>query len=394
VQIPFADLAPNADALAHSEALAARLKRAIAQAGGWIGFDVWMHHALYTPGLGYYSGGATKFGAGGDFVTAPEMTPLFGRSVAQQIAEVIAGRPDSVVLELGPGSGALAADALAELEALEALPARWLMLDPSGTLRDRQRARIAERVPPLADRVEWIDALPDAIDGVVLANEVLDAIPVQLVHWRRDAVFERGVAVTGGDGPFVFEDRPIVDPRLAAAATRCPVAPDVVAEAGYTSEIGLQAEALVASLGERLVRGLLLFVDYGFGRREFFHPQRRHGTLMCHWRHHAHPDPFHLPGLQDITAHVDFTAMAEAGVDVGLRLAGYTHQASFLVSCGLVERLMASADARLGYAKTTAEVQKLVSPAEMGELFKVLALTRGIDGPLVGFARAELSRTL
>lgn len=391
MQIPLADLAPNTEARAHSDALAARIRAAIRAAGGWIGFDTFMHQALYTPGLGYYSGGAVKFGAGGDFVTAPELTPLFGRCVAQQIGEVIAHRPDADVVELGPGTGALAADVLAELDALHALPGRYALLDVSGELRARQRAKLAERVPHLLDRVEWLDELPDAIDGVVLANEVLDALPVQLVRWTRDGVLERGVSVTGPDGPFVFEDRPIVDPRLAAAAAARPV---VVDADDYVSEVGLQAEALVASIGERLERGLLLLIDYGFGRREFFHPQRRRGTLMCHRRHHAHDDPFHLPGLQDITAHVDFTAVAEAGVDVGLRLAGYTTQASFLVACGLLERMMASADARLGYAKTTAVAQKLVSPAEMGELFKVMALVRGLDGPLTGFTRGDLARTL
>ncbi|MCU0868046.1 MAG: SAM-dependent methyltransferase [Burkholderiales bacterium] len=391
VQIPSAALAPSAEARAHSDALVERIRAAIDAGGGWIGFDTFMHMALYTPGLGYYSGGAVKFGVGGDFVTAPGLTPLFGRCVAQQIGEVIAHRPDADVIELGPGTGVLAADVLHELDALHALPGRYCMLDVSGELRARQQATLVQRVPHLLDRVEWLDVLPDAIDGVVVANEVLDALPVQLVHWTADGVFERGVACTGAAGPFRFEDRPIVDRRLEqAAASR-----GVVLDGGdYIGEIGLQAEALVASIGERLERGLLLLVDYGFGRREFFHPQRRHGTLMCHWRHHAHADPFHLPGLQDITAHVDFTGIAEAGVDVGLRLAGYTTQASFLVACGLLDRLMDMADTRLGYARATAPAQKLVSPAEMGELFKVMALTRGIDAPLVGFTLGDLTRTL
>lgn len=377
---------PPTPALAHSARLAARIAAAIDASGGWIGFDRFMDMALYEPGLGYYHGGAAKFGADGDFVTAPEISPLFGRTLARQVADVL-DQTGGDVLELGPGTGRLAVEVLGELGRLGAVPGNYLLLDLSADLRDRQQRLIATAVPEMAARVRWLDALPDSFRGVVIANEVFDALPVQVVAWRDDGVFERGV-VRNGAG-FGWADRPIRDPHLASVVAALEV------HAPYVTELGLRARALVTALAQRLTAGALLCIDYGFGRAEFFHPQRSSGTLMCHHRHTAHDDPFHLPGLQDITAHVDFTALAEAGVDGGLQLGGYATQARFLVDLGITD-LLGETDAAdaASYAPLVAQVHKLLSPAEMGELFKVLALTRGVDRPLAGFASGNLVRTL
>ena len=375
-----------AAAAAHSARLVADIAAAIDAAGGWIGFDRFMDMALYQPGLGYYQGGAIKFGADGDFVTAPAISPLFGRTLARQVAEVLA-ETGGDILELGPGTGRLAAGVLCELDRLGVAPARYQLLDLSPELRARQRDCIETAAPGLAHCAYWLDALPDRIHGVVIANEVFDALPVQLVAWRDDGVFERGV-IRNGEG-FAWDDRPIGDPNLAALVATLPV------QAPYLSEINLRAQALMVALAQRLVAGALVCIDYGFGRAEFFHPQRLRGTLMCHHRHAAHDDPFYLPGLQDITAHVDFTALANAGVGCGLQLGGYATQARFLIDLGITD-LLAETDAAdaVRYAPQVAQVHTLLSPAEMGELFKVLVLTRGIDRTLSGFSSSDLSRML
>lgn len=381
--------APIADAeLARSQALQGRIRAAVVEAGGWLGFDRYMDMALYEPGLGYYASAGAKFGSAGDFVTAPEISPLFGQCLARQLGEVLAAHPGEV-LELGPGSGRLAADLLLALDAQGTLPRRYLLLELSARLRARQRDALCARVPHLMDRVQWLDRLPDTITGVVLANEVLDAVPVHLVAWHEDGAHERGVAMAG-EG-FAWEDRPIAFAPLSNAVAALHPPPP----APYVSEVALRARALVASLAERLSLGLLLFVDYGFGRAEFYHPQRSTGTLMCHHRHRAHADPFHLPGLCDITAHVDFTAMAEAAVDAGADLLGYTTQGRFLVNCGITSLLEAADPAHAaGYLPLAAQAQRLLSPAEMGELFKVLALGRGMRRPLSGTGAGDLSRLL
>jgi len=378
---------PAAEQLAHSARLAAALQDAIAAAGGWISFARYMELALYAPGLGYYSAGSTKFGSGGDFVTAPEISPLFAKSLARQVADVLR-QTGGALLELGAGSGRLAAELLPELQRLDALPQAYHILEVSAHLRGVQRATLAAALPEaLLDRVAWLDALPAAHTGVVLGNEVLDALPVHVLAWREDGVRERGVALR--DGGFVWQERPLASGPLldAAAALRLP--------AGYVSEICLAAPALVASLADRLQYGMLLFIDYGFPRREYYHAQRSTGTLMCHYRQRAHGDPFLHPGLQDITAHVDFTAVAEAGVAHGLQLLGYAGQAQFLINCGITELLaqVSPADAA-AYLPLAAQAQKLLSPAEMGELFKVIALGRGLMPPLRGFFRGDRRHVL
>jgi len=378
-------------ARAHATRVYRHICRHIEASGGWIPFAVFMDLALYTPGLGYYAAGARKFGSEGDFVTAPEMTPLFGRTVARQVAQVLEQVGGDVV-EFGAGSGLLAADMLDELERLGRLPARYRILEPSAELAQRQQQLLRQRSPAMFGRVEWM-ATPECLGspaagfrGVVVANEVLDAIPVHILVWRREGLFERGVALE--DDALVWQERPAGQSLQAAAGRIGTVATD--AGLPYVSEVSPATTALVGSLARGIDRGAVLLMDYGFPRAEYYHPQRRAGTLMCHYRHHAHDDALFLPGLQDITAHVDFTAVAEAGVDAGCRIAGYTTQAQFLINCGITELLAHTpAEDIAAYLPQATAVQKLLSPAEMGELFKVLALSRGIDVPLLGFVDGD-----
>jgi len=384
---------PDPDALAYSATLSRHIADEISRAGGWIGFDRFMELALYAPGMGYYSGGARKFGAAGDFVTAPELSLAFSQTLATQVAQFLALGLTQVI-EVGAGSGRLAADLLLELERRAALPASYGILDLSGELRARQRETIAERAPHLLDRVQWLDRLPERFDGLVVANELLDAMPVHLVVWRSHdndvGICERGVAFR--DGQFAWEDRPAGGRLLERAQL---LAGEQAIPPGYLSEICLAAPAWVAAWADIIGRGALLLIDYGFPQREYYHPQRNTGTLMCHYRHHAHGEPFYLPGLQDITAHVDFTAVVEAAYEAGLDFLGYTTQATFLFNCGLTEVLARTpaADAER-YLPLANAAQKLISPAEMGELFKVIALGKGIAEPLLGFRQGDRSATL
>jgi SAM-dependent MidA family methyltransferase len=387
---------PDVDAQRASAALVSRLRDAIADTGGWIGFDRFMEMALYTPGLGYYSGGAHKFGEAGDFVTAPELTPIFAQTLAAQARRILDLSAPHII-EVGAGSGRLAADLLLELERRDSLPDSYRILDLSCELRERQRTTIAERAPRLLARVDWLDRLPERFGGLALANELLDALPVHLVRWgdkeTPDTIFERGVAWQDGENSaFAWTDRPACG-RVLEHAQR--IAAEYRLPVGYVSEIGLAASDWTATWGGILTRGALLLIDYGFPRHEFYHPQRGSGTLMCHYRHHAHSDAFFLPGLQDITAHVDFTAIAESGYDAGLDLLGYTPQAAFLLNNGVTEILARTPyeDSRR-YALRAQAVQKLVSPAEMGELFKVMALGKGITEALDGFSIGDRSVSL
>jgi SAM-dependent MidA family methyltransferase len=379
-------LAPSADALAHSRALVELIAAEVARSGGWIGFDRYMELALYAPGLGYYAGGAAKFGGAGDFVTAPEISPLFGQTLSGQVAEVLAAAGGDV-LELGAGSGRMAADLLQGLAELGQLPERYRILEVSGDLAARQKQRLEQLGAELTSRTVWIERVPISFRGVILANEVLDALPTRLVQWREDGLFERGVSRSGG--VFVWEDRALSEPALIAQAQRLRPPPP------YVSEISLAAPALVRTLAGALERGVLLFIDYGFGEREYYHPQRDRGTLMCHYRHHVHDDPFFAPGLQDITSHVDFSAVTRAGTQSGLDPLGYTTQAQFLINLGITD-LMARIPAQdaAAYLPLAAQAQKLLSPAEMGELFKVIAFGRGLQIPLQGFRSGDKSRLL
>jgi SAM-dependent MidA family methyltransferase len=377
---------PSPEARAHSAQVAAHIRAEIGRAGGWIGFARYMELALYAPGLGYYMAGSRKLGADGDFTTAPELAPLFGHAVARVAAQALKAAGEEI-LEIGAGSGALAASLLEELERLGALPARYLILELSPELRARSRDTLAGRVPHLMERVAWLNGLPPAFSGFVVGNEVLDAMPVQVVRARGGAVEEAGVAL-GRDGAFEWAYRP-ASGALADAARALDL-PD-----GYTTEIGLVARAFVASLARALERGVALFVDYGFPRREYYHPQRRTGTLMCHYRHRAHADPFFLPGLQDITAHVDFTAVAEAARGAGASVLGYATQAQFLINCGLTDLLgrVSPEDAKR-YLPLAAAANKLTSPSEMGELFKAIAFGRGVADDLIAFRSGDRRHTL
>ncbi|HSD55208.1 MAG TPA: SAM-dependent methyltransferase [Burkholderiales bacterium] len=378
---------PAPEAAAHSELVVAHIRAEIERAGGWIGFARFMELALYAPALGYYMAGARKLGADGDFVTAPELAPLFGHTLAHQVAQGLAP-VGGEVLEIGAGSGALAASLLEELERLERLPVNYLILELSPELRARSRDTLAARVPHLLERVAWLNVLPPAFTGVVVGNEVLDAMPVRVVRTRAGAIEESGVAVTRGNAPFEWAHRPAAGE--VADAARALVLPD-----GYRTEIGLVVRGFVASVANMLERGIALFVDYGFPRAEYYHAQRREGTLMCHYRHRAHGDPFFLPGLQDITAHVDFTAMAEAAHGAGADVLGYATQAQFLINCGLTEVMQrTSSDDAKAYAPLAAAANRLTSPGEMGELFKVFAFGRGVPDELIGFRSGDRRHTL
>ncbi|MCA3178046.1 MAG: SAM-dependent methyltransferase [Burkholderiaceae bacterium] len=406
---------PGPDALAHSGALAERIADAIRAAGGWIGFDAWMARALYEPGLGYYAGPARPFGAAGDFVTAPELSPLFAECVAVQLSQWF-GHASPEVIEFGAGTGRLAAGVLGALRELGTPARRYAIVEVSGALRARQRETIAREAPWALEAVEWLDALPASIDGVVLGNEVLDAMPVRVWEHEAGVLRELGVALDADDG-FAWAALP-ADTALREAVARSLRAADDAhladdsddtdADAGpgpgdadpfarlgpgrYRSELGEQAAAWVATVGRALRRGAMLLVDYGFPAREYYHPQRDGGTLIAHRRHHAHGDVLRWPGLQDVTAHVDFSAVARAARGAGLVPLGYASQARFLLNCGVLDRLAADArDASLDPARVRAlgAVQTLLSEAEMGELFKAIAFGRGVPDDAIGFARGD-----
>jgi SAM-dependent MidA family methyltransferase len=374
---------PPPAAAEHSRRVAERIAQAIVEEGDWIAFARYMELALYAPGLGYYAAGSRKFGWEGDFVTAPEISPMFARCLAVQARQVL-DACGGEILELGPGSGALAADLYGELKEQGAAPARYRMLEVSPDLRERQQALIAQRFPGEQDRFEWIDRLPEKMRGFVIANEVLDVVPFSLVDRHAGEILERGVVLT--DAGFAFEDRALPDADLKRRARNAFPPGDY----DYLSEVDLAGEALVRTVAGALERGIALFIDYGFPGREYYHPQRSMGTMRCHYRHRFHGDPFFMPGLQDITAHVDFSAMARAAESGGAEVYGFTTQAYFLISCGLAV-LVSEGDPgmTLSRLKATSAVHRLISPAEMGELFKVLAIGRGFEGPLQGFQSAR-----
>ena len=375
---------PSADALAHSAELLARIRSEV-RTEGWVSFARYMERALYEPGLGYYSGGSRKFGEEGDFITAPGLTPLFGQTLARQVADIMALSAPHV-LEVGAGTGMLAADVLGELERLGQLPTHYDILELSGELRARQQATLQEQVPHLADRVRWLDTLPETFDGVVLANEVLDVMPAHLVVAKADGLYERGVALANDDS-LTWADRPLAG-RLAAAAAALDLPQP--GEGEYLTEISLAARAWIAEWATRLRQGALLLIDYGYPAAEFYLPSRSRGTLLCYYRHRAHDDPFRWPGLTDITVFVDFSALADAAYDNGLDVLGYTTQAGFLFDCGILERLAQRGDTTsVDYIRAARAVHRLTTAQEMGELFKVLAVGRDVAEPLRGFLRHD-----
>ena len=377
--------APSNEALTHSNQLSALIRAEIAAHGGWIPFVRYMELALYAPGLGYYTAGSRKLGREGDFTTAPELTPLYGQTLARQAAEVLEQDCDAI-LEIGAGSGALAASLLAELERHGRLPQHYYILEVSPDLRERERDLLAAKLPHLLERVIWLNRLPPEFTGMVIANEVLDAMPVHIARVGAGGTEEAGVSVE--NNAFVWAYRPAAGELIAPAQA-------LDLEPGYQTEIPLVACGFVRTLGQMLTRGVVLLVDYGFPAREFYHSQRNTGTLMCHYRHRAHADPFFLPGLQDITSHVDFSAVARAGEEAGLATLGYDSQAQFLINCGITTLLEGTPPEKAAaYLPLAAAAQKLLSPAEMGELFKVIALGKNFHDPLLGFRSGDRRASL
>jgi SAM-dependent MidA family methyltransferase len=393
---------PGADAQAASAALVAHIRDELAAAGGWLPFDRYMELALYTPGLGYYSGGARKFGLyaadGSDFVTAPELSPLFAQALARPIAQALSASSTRQVMEFGAGTGRLAAGILSALDALGAPIDRYFIVDLSGELRERQRETIAALGGSAASRVCWLDALPEQFEGVVVGNEVLDAMPVQLYARTGGVWHARGVAASGA-GALRYEaralDAPGVDIAKEDAALLAELDAQIDPQIDYVAETHAAGAAFTRTVCSMLARGAAFFIDYGFPRAEYYHPQRTEGTLMCHYRHRAHGDPFVYPGLQDLTAHVEFTRIAEAGVETGADLLGYTSQARFLMNAGITGVLAEIDPADTArFLPAANAVQRLMSEAEMGELFKVIAFSRGIDRTLDAFAGGDRSHTL
>ena len=383
---------PDTEAVAHSNALLSSIQALIEKEGGWVNFAQLMDAALYAPGLGYYSGGAKKFGFEGDFVTASEISPLFSQTIARQVKQVLsalkAKSKQTDILELGAGTGRFARELLLEMAKLEQLPTRYMILEVSAHLREVQQSTLKAALPKeLLSRVVWLDALPEYFDGLIFANEVLDALPVHIVKKTADGLAEIGVVseVAG----LAWQEKPALSSALKGFVA------EIDLMDGYTTEVCLAASGLVASLAGILQSGMLLMIDYGFSRDEYYHPQRNQGTLMCHYRHRAHGDPLVYLGLQDITAHVDFTRVAEAGVANGLELIGFVTQAQFLINAGITE-LLASipAEDSANYLPLVASAQKLLSPAEMGDLFKVIAFERNLDIPFIGFSSGDKSHTL
>ncbi len=355
-----------------------------------------MNKALYTPGLGYYSAGLCKLGAKGDFITAPEISPLFSQCLARQCQPVLAHFNDNVILEFGAGSGSMAAELLKALEQLNALPSQYFILEVSADLKQLQQTTLQAQVPNLLDRVQWLESLPNQpLQGIILANEVLDAMPVHCFRLEKEGVSEFYVGLAtpnnspSDETPYTWQVLPTQNESLRGIVeTLRPSIP-----VGYVSEMNLALPAWIQSVSDSLSAGMILLIDYGFPRHEYYHPQRNQGTLMCHYQHHAHDNPLILVGLQDMTAHVDFTAVAEAALSAGLSVSGYTNQANFLLACGLPELLSAlNPDETKTYLQQTQQAKTLILPSEMGELFKVMALTKHLDMPLLGFVQDDRVR--
>ena len=382
---------PSAEVQAHSARVLRFIRAQIEAAGGSISFAQYMAQALYAPGLGYYSAGAHKFGEAGDFVTAPEISPLFGKTVAQQIQPVLAQLEAPVVLELGAGTGALAEQILQALAERDALPQAYWILEPSAELQQRQQQRLTQALPAeVFARVQWLQQIPEAsFTGVILGNEEVDALPCVLIEKTEQGLFER--VVEWREDALAWATRPLT-PALTEALERIPQSMREDWPCGYVTELRTTLRDWLAALAMPLRQGAMFWIDYGYGRREYYHPERTQGTLRCFYRHRAHDDPFLWSGLQDITAHVDFTDLAEAAHAADLQIAGYTTQASFLLAGGLLNRTEQTTDARV-LAEQSRALQVLLMPGQMGELIKVMALTRGVELPQ-HFAEADLRRQL
>jgi SAM-dependent MidA family methyltransferase len=391
----FPDLpSPDPAALAHSSKLIALIRERIESAGGWISFADYMDLALYAPGLGYYSAGARKLGAEGDFVTAPEISPLFSRCVGAQCMEVLTGLDGGSILELGAGSGVMAVEILLELDDRQGLPDEYLILEPSADLRERQQSIIKTRCAHLLSRVRWLDSRPESFGGVILANEVADALPFTRFRIGSRGAEELGVGLA--EAGFAAAALPARAPLGALVES---LLREAQLPVGYTSEFSNRLPAWIEGFAGWLTVGTMLLFDYGFSRREYYSSDRGSGTLRCYYRHRAHDDPFLWPGLQDITAWVDFTLLAESARSAGFEVAGYTTQAQFLMAAGLDARVAAlvnergEPDAR-AQAEQAHALRQLLLPGEMGETVKVMALTLG-DAPVPsGMAGRDMRTSL
>jgi SAM-dependent MidA family methyltransferase len=383
---------PDEDSLAHCYKVSASIRQAIDEADGSISFAQFMHLALYSPGLGYYSAGTTKFGASGDFVTAPEISPLFGRVVARQCMPVLERIDNGQILELGAGSGKLAVDILRWLDERDSLPERYLILEPSADLQSRQQDLIREELPELYTRVEFLSELPSSFSGVVIANEVADALPVERFERTDDAVLQ--MHVTADESGFDWSRKQA--PNVLATAVE-KVESDIgdPLPGGYQSEISLGLPDWIAQLAQSLQKGLILLFDYGVSRREYYAPDRNQGWLRCHFRHHAHNEPLIYAGIQDLTSWVDFTAVAESAEQQGLDVQGFVTQANFLVSGGLEDELAGISDLPIAdQLELSRQVKLLTLPGEMGEHFKCIGLSRGKLGDVEAFSVADRAHTL
>ncbi len=384
---------PDADALRHSNNMHAHLRDYIASNEGVICFSDYMHEVLYAPALGYYVAGTAKIGAAGDFITAPEISSVFSRCVANAIKPVLHQLDSAVIYEFGAGRGRMAADIINHLQSINIEIDSYCIIEVSPDLAERQYQYLAQQVPAFINKIVWLSELPDKINGVVLANEVLDAMPVCMFRKYQDEVKELGVGLMQDELTLV--KHACDNDRLKQRVREIEQDISMSLEPGYVSEVNFVAEDWLQEVAGYIERGAILIIDYGYPRHEYYHEQRHQGTLMCHYQHHSHIDPFVYPGLQDVTAHIDFTAIANAGVEAGLTLDGYTSQAHFLLENNfqeIVESL--SDDEPDNRIKLSREVQKLVMPHEMGELFKVIGFSKNLSTGMAGFSSHDLSHKL
>jgi len=382
---------PNEIAQAHSERLIVLIKNELDKNAGTISFQRYMELVLYAPGLGYYAAGSSKLGEEGDFITAPEISPLFSRSLANAILPAL--NDGEIILEVGAGRGRMAADILLYLKQQDKLPKEYWILELSADLRARQQETIAKNIPEFLDKVKWLDELPVHFSGVVVANELLDAMPVQLFQKKENDINE--INVVWQDGRFAFQFQSSFDERLVHRVKNIETELATEFDSGYLSEINFTAEDWIKSIAGRLQSGVVILIDYGFPQHEYYHSQRNQGTLMCHYRHRTHPDAFVYPGLQDITAHVDFTAMADAALEAGMSILGYTNQANFLMGAGILNLAGLDKQAEIQQQMDiAAQVKKLTLPHEMGELFKVIGFSKNCDVVLPAFEFHDMRSSL